>query len=278
MVRPLGGKGCAARMAASEREQKEKAVQFIKEGDLLLERGRLFEAIGRYRMATELDSRDPQCRTRLADAYAYADQTLQAAAEYEHALRIAPNCAEAHFGLGELFFNYGRIRAAIHYFARAVRLNPGKAWYHYRLSQAYIQAGRLEKAERALKRAIRLMPNSFYLFKLGDLYVQMHRLEEAKRALELSCVSAPWDEYYYACLGLLRWRLKDMGGAVEALTKAASLQPGVSSYRYLLAEALASAGEEERAEEQFQQASSLDEYDKDLVRRLKAWAGLEVRR
>jgi len=265
-------------MAAQERELRERAVQFMREGDMLIERGRLVEAIERYRMAAEVDSQNPQCRTRLAEAYAYADQVSQALVEYEHALKLDPNCAEAHFGLGELFLNYGRVRAAIHYFARAVRLNPRRAWYHYKLSQAYIEAGKLEKAERALKRAIRLMPDSFYLFRLSDLYLRMHRLEEAKRALEIACARAPWDDYYHACLGLVRWRLRDMRGALEALSKAASLRPELPSYRHLLAEAIMAAGERERAREEFQRASSLDEYDKDFVRRLKAWAGLEVER
>jgi len=265
-------------MAAQERELREKAVQFVREGDVLIERGRLVEAIERYRMAAELDSRNPRPRTRLADAYACADQASQAAAEYEHAIKLDPNYAEAHFGMGELFFNSGRIRAAIHYFARAVRLDPGRAWYHYKLSQAYIEAGKLEKAERALKRAIRLMPDSFYLFRLGDLYLQMRRLKEAEKALELACMRAPWDEYYHACLGLIRWRLDDLQGALKALSKAVSLRPEVPSYRYLFAEALKAAGKEDMAKEQFQQASSLDEYDRDFIRRLKAWAGLEVAR
>ncbi len=263
-------------MSARRRTEREKAAQFIREGDMLIERGKFLEAIERYRQAVELDSRDPRSRTRLADAYAYADQASQAAAEYEHAIKVDPTYAEAHFGLGELFFHHGRIRAAIHYFARAVRLSPRRAWYHYKLSQAYIEAGKLDKAERALKRAIMLMPDGFYFFRLGDLYLQMERLPEARWALEQACLRAPWDEYYHACLGLLCWRLKDMKRAIQALSKAVSIRPEAAPYHFLLAEALREAGEIEKARERMKQVPTLDEYDRDFIRRLIAWAGLTV--
>jgi tetratricopeptide (TPR) repeat protein len=67
------------------------------------------------------------------------------------AVRLDPKFADAHFQLGLLFSDQGKIAPAVQELEAAVRLRPGLKQAHYRLSRLYAQQGRPDLARKELE-------------------------------------------------------------------------------------------------------------------------------
>jgi tetratricopeptide (TPR) repeat protein len=74
------------------------------------------------------------------------------------ALRLYPQNAEAHYILGVLLKECGRLEEAGPAFEAAIRLNLQSAEANYKLGVSLKELGRFEEAERAFQTAIRLNP------------------------------------------------------------------------------------------------------------------------
>ena len=61
--------------------------------------------------------------------------------EYQAALRINPDYAEAHYNLGVVYTRQGRIDEAIRELQAALRINPDFADAHYNLGVIYRATG-----------------------------------------------------------------------------------------------------------------------------------------
>ena len=66
-------------------------------------------------------------------------------------VRLDPKFADAHFQLGLLYSDQGKVAPAVQEFEAAVRLRPGWKNAHYRLSRLYAQQGRDDLARRELE-------------------------------------------------------------------------------------------------------------------------------
>jgi len=80
-------------------------------------------------------------------------------AEYKRALAINPNYAEAHTNLRAAYDKKGRIDEAIAEYKRALVINPNLAEAHTNLGLIYAQIGRLDEAIIEYKKAFSLKPN-----------------------------------------------------------------------------------------------------------------------
>ena len=74
------------------------------------------------------------------------------------AVRLYPQSAEAHYILGVLLKECGRLEEAGRAFEGAIRLNLQNAEANYNLGVSLKELGRFEEAERAFQTAIRLNP------------------------------------------------------------------------------------------------------------------------
>jgi hypothetical protein len=76
----------------------------------------------------------------------------------QKAIRIHPQNAEAHYILGVLLKELGRLEEAGRAFQNAIQLNLQNAEAQYNLGVLMKESGRFEEAERAFQEAIRLNP------------------------------------------------------------------------------------------------------------------------
>jgi len=127
--------------------------------------------------------------------------------EYQTALRIYPNYAEAHNNLGALLLQSGRTTEAVAEYQAAVRLDPNYPDAHSNLGSALSRIpGRLPEAAAELEIAVRLdSENARRRAALGSVLLQMPgRLPQAIGQLETAVRIDPelTDAHYSLALGL----------------------------------------------------------------------------
>ncbi|MGB9586895.1 MAG: tetratricopeptide repeat protein, partial [Armatimonadota bacterium] len=184
-------------------------------GDIHISKGRVHEAITRYKKAARMDG-DPSHRTDLGDAYAYAELPINAVKQYRRAIKSHPKRPEAYFSLAEIYVRYGKWHVAAEHYAKAVELAPDNAFYRYKLAGAYIQIDDKNEAIEHLRVAVSLCPSDgFYHFELANLYADVRRDDEAVAEMEQALALCPEDDYYAARLGMLYARVGRLERAAE---------------------------------------------------------------
>ena len=79
-------------------------------------------------------------------AYYNRGQLEQSIAEYQKAIQINPNFAQARNNLGNVYYNQSKLEEAVVEYQRAIAINPNYAKAHYNLGVVYHQQGKLEEA------------------------------------------------------------------------------------------------------------------------------------
>ena len=82
-----------------------------------------------------------------------------AIANYEQALQIRPNFADAHYELANALFQQGRIEDAIGHYEQALQSNPNDANAHYNLGVALEKTEKIKGAIEHYQEALRINPD-----------------------------------------------------------------------------------------------------------------------
>jgi tetratricopeptide (TPR) repeat protein len=98
-------------------------------------------------------------------------------AQYQMALEINPNYAEAHNNLGNALLQKGQLGPAIAEFQKALEINPKFAQAHGNLGLAFFQLGQADDAITECQEALRLDPN---LGPVRDTLAKTKALESKK--------------------------------------------------------------------------------------------------
>jgi tetratricopeptide (TPR) repeat protein len=105
-----------------------------------------------------------------------------------------PGLATARYDLGVVLQNQGKNRPAIHAFTAAVRLAPEMATAHFGIGSSHFRLGELAEAEIHVRRSLALDP-TFALAQAGLAIIlrQACRMDEARAAFETAVRMAPND-------------------------------------------------------------------------------------
>ncbi|MCZ6691528.1 MAG: tetratricopeptide repeat protein [Planctomycetota bacterium] len=133
---------------------------------------------------------------------------------------------QAHARLGRAYMIPRPRAEAIPAFEEAVRLDPENAAFHSGLGFACLWTGDLDRAEKAFLEVIRLRPRTASShWKLGFLYDQMGRKQEAKKLyldaieIEPSFLDAHWS------LAMMLDRMDETDEAIQIVTAAIKTNP-----------------------------------------------------
>lgn len=133
-------------------------------------------------------------------------------------------------------------------FIAAQRLNADRPDAHTALGNFYARQGNAAEAEVEYRAAIRLDPSfSAAAVNLSDLYRQLGRDGEGERILREALSSSERDASLHYALGLVLVRQKQSDAALDALRRAATLDPDQARYAYVYAVGLHSAGRRDDA-------------------------------
>jgi tetratricopeptide (TPR) repeat protein len=138
------------------------ATQLVRNTELgaaLLRQGKLDEAIDQYQEAIRLKPDYANAHNNLGIALARKGQTDEAIRQYREALRLKPDHADAHNGLGVALHEKGQMDEAVRHLQEALRLKPDHGDAHYNLGVAFYQQGRTAEAIRQFQEVIRLKPD-----------------------------------------------------------------------------------------------------------------------
>ena len=191
----------------------------------------------------------------LGNALFEVDRASEAIPEYEQALRLKPDFADARNGLGAALAQTGNLDEAVRQFEQALRMAPGEAMTHYNLALALEKTGRGSEAIAHWEQALRIKPDVPELHEyLGATLMRMGRVPEAVEHLEEAVRLNPDSAEAHNSLGIA---LAQLGLAPEAIghwEQALRIKPDVAEVHYNLGVTLEQAGRVQEASGHYQQA------------------------
>jgi tetratricopeptide (TPR) repeat protein len=231
-------------------------------GVLLVDQGRIPEAIDHYRRALEANRDFAEAQSNWGVALHAQGRNEEALAHLREAVRLDPisgavrNYAAAVDDLGLIAMREGRTDDAIARFQEAVHIEPAFAQAHNDLAKAWEGKGRADLAVSELNTAIRLEPGYFDAQgNLGMIMARQGRLDEAiahfREALRTTPESAEiqagpggrvtiklWFAMVNQNLGLVLIRQDKSEEAILHFREALRLMPDYADARHSLSLAL----------------------------------------
>ena len=158
-------------------------------GEFLLDESeQLPDATAEFQAALKINPDYAEAHYNLGIALYKAGQISDAIAQYEEALRIKPDYAEAHHNLGLVFSqDPGRLPDAIAEYQAALRIRPDDANTHNSLGTALAQQGNLPGALEQFGETVQIAPEFAQAhYNFGNALAQSGRLPEAIDQYELA--------------------------------------------------------------------------------------------
>jgi len=127
-------------------------------GNLLLQKGKVDEAIAHYKNALQISPDSAQAHDNLGNALLQEGNVAEAITHYKKALQIRPGDAQAHNNLGNALLQEGKVDEAIAHFQQVLEINPGYGKTHSNLGNALLQKGNVGGAIAQYQKALQLKP------------------------------------------------------------------------------------------------------------------------
>ena len=198
-------------------------------GVLLVQSGRVEEAVGLYNLALATSSDHPDAHFNLGNVYRRSNQLALAASHYQECLKANPRHASAAYNLGLVFSTVGDMPATVECFRTVVRLEPGNAEGHARLGDAHVRSGRLADGIASFRTASILQPDQpRHLYNLGLALANSGATAEASETITRALKLNPNYAEAHNAMGL---NLEAQGRKDDALfhyQKAVQLKPDLA--------------------------------------------------
>jgi tetratricopeptide (TPR) repeat protein len=130
-------------------------------GVLLMQTGRVEEAVAQFQKATALTADFTAARSNLGGALAKLGRLDEALRELRKALELDGRYAPAHYNLGLVLSRREDVEGAIREWRSALELDPKYAEAHHSLGDALYAQGRTAEALTHWSDAIQLQPSDF---------------------------------------------------------------------------------------------------------------------
>lgn len=212
--------------------------------------------VGDYLQAIGKEPDDPLFHLNLGDAYAYAGDYQEAAAGYETATELDPQCAQCYHRWWSALDDQGKYEEAIEKLQKAIELRPQMYDYLADLGQTYYQLGDDGKAAAAYRQAVPANPASIYN-KWGNSFYGLERYQEAVVKYQQSIELDPDDAVVHDNLGGAYHELGEYDKAAAAFEQAVALDPEYTTAYNRWGNTLYAQERYTEAAEKYQQAIEL---------------------
>ena len=230
-------------------------------------------------------ARNPNCamaHTDLGNVLVQKGRVDEAITHYQQALEIQPDYELAHYNFGYLLLQKGQVDEAISHFQKALALQPDSVPAHYHLGDAFLQQGRMNEAAVQFQKALEIKPGVAEIQNsLGDVLLRQGKMDEAIVHFQTALQLQP---RYPNALNNLGIALFHEGKKTEALAhfrQALEIQPDFVEAHVNLGKALLQAGQAPEALAHYRTALTLRPEDpatlSDVAWVLATWPEAAVR-
>src|SRR5499427_444852 len=154
-------------------------------GALLARQGKFTEAIEQYERALRLKPDEAEAYTNLGGVLARQGKLTEAVQNCERALQLEPDYAEAYYNLAVALAAQGKLPEAVKNYERALQLKPDYAEACNNLGVALSEQGKLAEATKNYERALQLKPDYPEAYNdLGIALGEQGNFSEAIRSFE----------------------------------------------------------------------------------------------
>ncbi|MCC6126279.1 MAG: fused MFS/spermidine synthase [Pirellulales bacterium] len=176
-------------LVPSSRQRNAEAREHAAKGTKLARQGRMEEAIAEFEKALEIDPQYAEAHGNLGAALASLDRLDEAIDHYRQALELRPEGAKTHNNLALALARRGKIDAAIPHWQCAVELNPTLAEAHQNLGMMPYMRGQTAMALARWRQGLRDCPDDVMLLCLIARTLATHEdsaLRHGSEAVELA--------------------------------------------------------------------------------------------
>jgi Flp pilus assembly protein TadD len=196
---------------------------------------------------------------RQAEAAFSQNNFEDAAQDYRRALKIKPDLAEAHYGLGLALARLERYQEAVNSFKAALHQKPGWSKALKDLGVTYLKLKRWPEAEKAFKTALTHQPqDAEAYYDLGVAEGRQGKHKEAREAFEKALRLKP--DYVQALnnLGMADIKLNRWADAKSSFEKALGLKADDPEAHLGLLACYIQQGDSQGAARTYKSLSTLD--------------------
>jgi len=155
--------------------------------------------------------------------------------DFNHAVSIKPDYAEAFYNLGVTFREKGDSDRAIDAYKAALKCNNNYANAHNNLGQIFLVKGELDFAVDHLEWAVALSPEFAEAHNnLGTTYLELNKIHDAIKAYKKALEFNPNYAVALNNLGISYQRIGEFDLAIENFEKAIVLNPGYATAHHNL--------------------------------------------
>ena len=149
-------------------------------GRIHLRNGEPDKALTEFQKALELDPNNAEALLNIGAIRQSEGRTDLAQQLVQQALKVDPNSIGALAQLAEIRRDQNQLGEAIRLFGEALAIDDSQPFLYLGMGDVLQRAGRFEEAERAFQSVLELEPDSFQArYNLGVTYTNMGRVEDA---------------------------------------------------------------------------------------------------
>lgn len=151
----------------------------------LMQQGRVDDAIAVLERLCQLDP--PRAKEYLRRMASYAAESYQDDRAIHYAARVvqlAPDDAEGHQRLGEMYRERQDVEHAVHEFRQALRKNDRLFAVHFQLAELLLNRQEIDEADQLLRHVVRACPDEQLIARAARLSMQIHMGRGSLESLE----------------------------------------------------------------------------------------------
>jgi tetratricopeptide (TPR) repeat protein len=190
--------------------------------DILYHRGRahLYVSKDSYARMFHADPKSWRVRQILAEANADADRDVDAIAEYEAAIQLAPNEPRLHEELGTEYRRIGKMQEAEEAFRKELQIDPDNVVAKYKLGVLLTEKGNAAQGKQMIEEALKVRPGLSHAdYNLGRAEMLLGNdqaaVEHFGQATKTDSDQAVLEQSWYQ-LGTVLRRMRRMQEAQQA--------------------------------------------------------------
>jgi superkiller protein 3 len=209
-------------------------------GNALFEKGKVDEAVVQYQKALEINPDYAEACNNLGNALLQKGKVDEAIAQLQRAQQLKPDYAEACNNLGNALLQKGNVAEAIAHVQRALQIKPDFANAHDVLGNALLQKGNVAEAITQFQEALQINPhNAEACYNLGNARLRQGNVAEAIAQYQMALQIKPDFADAHNNLGTARLHQGNVAEAIAQYQKALQLKPDKAEVQNNLAWLLA---------------------------------------